>query len=160
MKKLFIILAVMGTVIGCTEQHPPQFGQVWKKINRPEEARAILAKINTNSLTESGKAEYGVLKTIVDYKTHKKLENDSLISASIAYYNRYGDDWLCSRAYLYRGVIRMYRLGNIIDAVKDFKVAEYISEKNDDEELKSQVYQLLKKPAHVCYCSCRHGSVG
>ena len=102
-----------------------------------------MAKVNTNALTESGKAEYGLLKTIVAYKMHRKLENDSLISASIDYYNRYGDDWLRSRAYLYRGIVRMYRFGNIIDAVKDFKVAEYISEKNDDEELKSQVYQLL-----------------
>ena len=148
MKKLFIILAVMAIVIGCTEQHPPQFGQVWKKINKPEEARAILAKVNTSFLTESGQAEYGLLKTIIMYKTHRKLENDSLISASIAYYNRYGDDWLRSRAYLYRGIIRMYRFGNIIDALKDFKVAEHISERNDDEELKSQVYQLL---AHVNY---------
>ena len=148
MKKLFIILAVMAIIIGCAEQHPPQFGQVWKKINKPEEARVILAKVNTHYLTESGKAEYGLLKTIVAYKTHRKLENDSLISASISYYNRYGDDWLRSRAYLYRGIVRMYRFGNIIDAVKDFKVAEYISEKNDDEELKSQVYQLL---AHVNY---------
>ena len=148
MKKLFIILAVMAIIIGCAEQHPPQFGQVWKKINKPEEARVILAKVNTHYLTESGKAEYGLLKTIVAYKTHRKLENDSLISASIDYYNRYGDDWLRSRAYLYRGIVRMYRFGNIIDAVKDFKVAEYISEKNDDEELKSQVYQLL---AHVNY---------
>ena len=148
MKKLFIILAVMAIIIGCAEQHPPQFVQVLKKINKPEEARVILAKVNTNALTESGKAEYGLLKTIVAYKMHRKLENDSLISASIDYYNRYGDDWLRSRAYLYRGIVRMYRFGNIIDAVKDFKVAEYISEKNDDEELKSQVYQLL---AHVNY---------
>ena len=81
-----------------------------------------MAKVNTNALTESGKAEYGLLKTIVAYKTHRKLENDSLISASIDYYNRYGDDWLRSRAYLYRGIVRMYRFGNIIDAVKDFKV--------------------------------------
>ena len=129
MKKLFIILAVMAIIIGCAEQHPPQFGQVWKKINKPEEARVILAKVNTHYLTESGKAEYGLLKTIVAYKTHRKLENDSLISASIDYYNRYGDDWLRSRAYLYRGIVRMYRFGNIIDAV-------------------NQVYQLL---AHVNY---------
>ena len=57
MKKLFIVLAVMAIVIGCTEQHPPQFGQVWKKINKPEEARVILAKVNTHYLTESGKAD-------------------------------------------------------------------------------------------------------
>ena len=148
MKKLFIILALMALVIGCSERHPPQFRHIWEKINKPEEARPLLAKVNTDYLTESGKAEYGLLKTIVAYKSHRKMENDSLISASIAYYNCHGDDWLRSRAYLYRGVIRMYRFGNIIDAVRDFKVAEYISEKNDDEELKSQVYQLL---AHVNY---------
>ena len=143
----------MAAMMGCSEQHPPQFRQVWKKINRPEEARPILAKVNTSTLTESGQAEYGLLKTIVVYKTNQKIENDSLISASIAYYDRYGDDWLRSRAYLYRGVIRMYRFGNIIDAVRDFKVAEAISERNDDEELKNQVYQRL---AHANYYFRNH----
>ena len=156
MKKTLIILAVIALVMGCSEQHPPQFRQVWKKINRPEEARSILAKVNTSTLTESGQAEYGLLKTIVVYKTNQKIENDSLISASIAYYDRYGDDWLRSRAYLYRGVIRMYRLGNIIDAVRDFKVAEAISERNDDEELKNQVYQRL---AHANYYFRNHPSI-
>ena len=88
-------------------------------------------------------AEYGLLKTIVDYKLHRKLENDSLISASIGYYDLHGGDWLRCRAYLYRGVIRMYRFGNIIDAVRDFKMAEAISERTDDEEVKSHVYQRL-----------------
>ena len=143
MKKLFIILSLMALVIGCAKPQAPQFREVWVKINKPNEARSILAKVNTSSLTESRKAEYGLLKTIVAYKLHQKLENDSLISASIAYYDLYGGDWLRSRAYLYRGVIRMYRFGNIIDAVRDFKVAETISERNDDEELKSQVYQYL-----------------
>ena len=73
MKKLFIILAVMAIIIGCAEQHPPQFRQVWKKINKPEEARVILAKVNTNALTESGKAEYGLwpIRCIENWKmTH------------------------------------------------------------------------------------------
>ena len=77
MKKLFILLAVMALVMGCTEPQAPQFRQVWKKINRPEEARAILAKVNTSFLTESGEAEYGLLKTIVAYKTNRKIENES-----------------------------------------------------------------------------------
>ena len=148
MKKLFIILAVVALVMGCNEPQAPQFRQIWKKINRPEEARTLLTKVNTSSLTESGEAEYGLLKTIVDYKLHRKQENDSLISASIAYYDLHGGDWLRSRAYLYRGVIRMYRFGNIIDAVRDFKVAEAISERTDDEELKNQIYQRL---AHSNY---------
>lgn len=156
MKKLFIILAVIALVVGCTEPQAPQFRQIWKKVNRPEEARALLAKVNISSLTESSEAEYGLLKTIVDYKLHRKLENDSLISASLAYYDRHGGDWLRSRAYLYRGVIRMYRFGNIIDAVRDFKVAEVISERTDDEELKNQVYQRL---AHANYYFRNHPSI-
>lgn len=156
MKKLFIILAVIALMMGCNEPQAPQFRQIWKKINRPEEARALLTKVNTSSLTESGEAEYGLLKTIVDYKLHRKLENDSLISASIAYYDLHGGDWLRSRAYLYRGVIRMYSFGNIIDAVRDFKVAEAISERTDDEELKSQVYQRL---AHSNYYFRNHPSI-
>ena len=156
MKKLFIILAVIALVMGCSEQHPPQFRHIWKKINRPDEARPILAKVNTSTLTESGQAEYGLLKTIVAYNSNQKMENDSLISASIAYYNQHGGDWLRSRAYLYRGAIRMYRLGNIIDAVRDFKVAEHISEKNDDEELKSRVYQYL---IHANYYFWNHHAI-
>ena len=50
----------------------------------------------------------------------------------------------------------MYKFGNIIDAVRDFKVAEHISERNDDEELKSQVYQYL---AHANYYFRNHPSI-
>ena len=76
MKKPFIVLFVMAIVIGCTQPQAPQFKHVWKKINNPEEARHILAKVNTNDLTEGGKAEYDLLKTIVAYKTNKELVND------------------------------------------------------------------------------------
>ena len=82
--------------------------------------------------------------------------NESLISASITYYDQHGGDWLRSRAYLYRGVIRMYRFGNIIDAVRDFKVAEHISERTDDEEVKSHVYQYL---VHANYYFNNHPSI-
>ena len=148
MKKLFILLIIMTAIIGCSEPPTPQFKQVWKKIHRPKEAKALLDKVNTDFLTESGMAEYEVLKTIVAYKSNRKLENDSLISASITYYDQHGGDWLRSHAYLYRGAIRLYRFGNIIDAVRDFKVAEAISERNDDEELKCLVYQYLAHANH------------
>ena len=143
MKKPLFALFVMAIVIGCTQPQAPQFKHVWQKINKPEEARHILAKVNTNTLTEGGKAEYDLLKTIVAYQTNKEQVNDSLISASIDYYNQHGGEWLRGRAYFYRGVVRMFRMGNIIDAVRDFKVAESISERNNDEKLKSLVYQYL-----------------
>ena len=150
MKKLFIILAVMAVVFGCTEQQHPLLRQVWGLIEvNPESAKVVLAKVHTNSLTERDKAEYGLLKTILISKTHGiymvygMIDNDSLISASIAYYNQHGDEWHRGHAYYYRGAIRMSKLGNMPGAVKDFKVAEMISEDADDEELKNLVYNSL-----------------
>ena len=114
MKKPLFALFVMAIVIGCTQPQAPQFKHVWQKINKPEEARHILAKVNTNTLTEGGKAEYDLLKTIVAYQTNKEQVNDSLISASIDYYNQHGGEWLRGRAYFYRGVVRMFRMGQIL----------------------------------------------
>ena len=88
MKKLFIILAVMAVVLGCTEWQNPQIRQAWGLIEEnPESAKNVLVKVRTESLTERDKADYGLLKTIVDLSTPGILKNDSLISASIAYYN-------------------------------------------------------------------------
>ena len=120
MKKLFIILAVMATTMGCTERQHPLFAQAWELIeDRPDSAKAVLEMVRENALTESGHAEYGLLKTIVDYKTLGTIKNDSLISASIAYYDRYGDDWHRGRAHLYRGALRMYRTHDIPNVILD-----------------------------------------
>ena len=169
MKKLFIILAVMATTMGCTERQHPLFAQAWELIeDRPDSAKAVLEMVRENALTESGHAEYGLLKTIVDYKTLGTIKNDSLISASIAYYDRHGDDWHRGRAHLYRGALRMYRPHNIPnaildtivtdhdtlvaekvppeyhqDAIKDLKTAETIAEDADDEKLKNHAYELM-----------------
>ena len=150
MKKLFIILALMTIMFGCTERQHSLIRQAWELIEeKPESAKVVLAKIYTNSLTESDMADYGLLKTIATYRTHGMhktygmVENDSLITWSIVYYNQHGDDWHRGRAYYYRGAFRMSKFGIIPDAVKDLKVAEIISETNDDEELKNHVYGML-----------------
>ena len=108
MKKLLIILEITVIVIGCTEQHP-LLRRAWNLMEeKPESAKFVLAKIYTNSLTESDMADYGLLKTRATYKTHGlyktygMVENDSLITASIVYYNQHGDDWHRGRAYYYR----------------------------------------------------------
>ena len=143
MKKLLIILTITAIVIGCTEQHP-LLRRAWNLMEeKPESAKVVLAKVRMNSLTEGEKAEYGLLRTIAAYKTSEKIEDDSLITASIAYYNQHGDDWHRGRAYYYRGTVRMSRFGDNPDAIKDFKVAEFISEKADDEDLKNKVYNML-----------------
>ena len=143
MKKLLIILTITAIVIGCTEQHP-LLRRAWNLMEeKPESAKVVLAKVRIHSLTEGEKAEYGLLRTIAAYKTSEKIEDDSLITASIAYYNQHGDDWHRGRAYYYRGTVRMSKFGDNPDAIKDFKVAEFISEKADDEDLKNKVYNML-----------------
>ena len=169
MKRLLIILAVMAFVFGCTEPQSPLFRKAWELVeDRPDSARVILEKVRMDALTKSGQAEYGLLKTIVDYKTFGTIKNDSLISASIAYYDRHGDEWRRGRAYLYRGALKMYRAQDIpnsikdsivIDqdtlvaqkvppeyhqgAIKDIKTAEAIAEDIDDEKLKNHAYELM-----------------
>ena len=176
MKKLITVLAVMAILIGCSKWQNPQFRQAWELIEyRPDSAKSILDKVGDTALSESGQAEYGLLKTIVDYKTLGKIKNDSLISASIAYYDRHGDDWHLGRAYLYRGALRIYRsldipnaiLDTIVidhdtlvagkmpeeyeqDAVKDLKTAEAIAEDADDEELKNHAYELMAY-SNICF---------
>ncbi len=144
MKKLFMILAVVAITVGCTGWRHPLLRQAWEKIEtKPQDAKTILARVRTESLTEKEQAEYGLLRTMVAYKLSEKVEDDSLISASIAYYNQHGDDWHRGRAYYYRGAIRMARYGMNTDAIKDFKMAEFISEHADDKELKNRVYGML-----------------
>ena len=156
MKKLIIILMSITIMVGCTRQQHPLLRQAWGLVEeKPNKAYTLLSKVRTDALTDEEKAEYGLLKTIVAYKIHSTdlVDNDSLISASIAYYNLHGDEWHRGRAYYYRGMLRMYRYGNMLDAIIDFKMAETIAEHADDKELKNHVYDILH---HVNIISHNH----
>ena len=145
MKKIgYLVIMLVIALAGCTERQNPLLKQAKDLIDvRPDSAMTILTQVNLRSLSESQKAEYGLIITMADYKTHKSFENDSLISACLAYFDRHGDDWYRGRAYYYRGAIRMFRFGNLPDAIKDFKMSEVIAEDADDEQLKNRVYELL-----------------
>ena len=145
MKKIgYLVIMLVIALAGCTERQNPFLRQAKDLIDiKPDSAKAILTQVNSRSLSESQKAEYGLIVTMADYKTHKSFENDSLISACLAYFDRHGDDWHRGRAYYYRGAIRMFRFGNLPDAIKDFKMSEVIAEDADDEQLKNRVYELL-----------------
>ncbi|WP_028903583.1 MULTISPECIES: M48 family metallopeptidase [unclassified Prevotella] len=146
MKKLLIILMSITIMVGCTERQHPLLKQAWGLVeDKPNKAYTILGKVQSDALTDADRAEYGLLKTIVAYKIHgiNIVDNDSLISASIAYYNLHGDEWHRGRAYYYRGMLRMYRYDNMQDAIIDFKMAETIAEHADDKDLKNRVYDIL-----------------
>ena len=146
MNKLLIILITVTIMAGCTERQHPLLKQAWGVVEeQPNKAYSILSKVNTDALTDDERAEYGLLKTITAYKIHgiNIVDNDSLISASNAYYNAHGDEWHRGRAYYYRGMLRMHRYGNILDAIIDFKMAETVAEHADDKDLKNRVYDIL-----------------
>ena len=110
---------------------------------RPDSARVIISKVDTASLSEADRMEYRLLKIMTDYIVLHQADGDSLITTCVDYYDKHGDDWHRGRAYYYRGAIRMFRFGNLPDAIKDFKMSEVIAEDADDEQLKNRVYELL-----------------
>ena len=120
--------------------------------HRPDSVRVLLADMDVPSLTEGERAEYGLLMTMVDIKTrHEQIKNDSMITASIRYYDLYGDKWHKAMAYHYRGVVK-YALKNIPEAIKDLKKAESLAETLDDELLRNKIYERL------AYCNYKNNN--
>ena len=150
MNRLIFTVMAVGLLIACgggtdTMRRLQQAEGVVEE--HPDSAAVLLNQMVTTEMTEEETALYGLLKTMVAYKTHGTMENDSLISASITYYNRNGDDRHRGRAYFYRGAIRD-RLDNYSGAISDFKKAETISEEVDDEKLKNKSYIMLYRVNH------------
>ena len=151
MKKIVWILIVIAMMAGCNEERHPLLKEAAEIVHqRPESARVIISKVDTASLNEADRMEYNLLKVMTDYIVLHQAEGDSLISACVDYYNQHGDTWHRGRAYYYRAGIRMRWLGNMVDGVKDYKVAERIAEDADEEQLKNMVYENLAYANYYC----------
>lgn len=154
MKKIIINITLCILLIACGKNGVSGiFSQTWKIIEQqPDSARVLLAKMDTPSLTEKEQAEYGLLMTMVDIKTrHEQITNDSIISASVRYYDQHGDKWHKAMAYHYRGVVK-YALNNVPEAIKDLKRAETLAETLDDELLRNKIYERL------AYCNYKNNN--
>ena len=154
MKKIIINITLVFLLIACGRNEiSGTLSQAWKVIEQqPDSARVLLAKMETPSLTEKEQAEYGLLMTMVDIKTrHEQITNDSIISASVRYYDQHGDKWHKAMAYHYRGVVK-YALNNVPEAIKDLKRAETLAETLDDELLRNKIYDRL------AYCNYKNNN--
>ena len=154
MKKIIINITLVFLLIACGRNEiSGTLSQAWKVIEQqPDSARVLLAKMDTPSLTEKEQAEYGLLMTMVDIKTrHEQITNDSIISASVRYYDQHGDKWHKAMAYHYRGVVK-YALNNVPEAIKDLKRAETLAETLDDELLRNKIYERL------AYCNYKNNN--
>lgn len=145
MKKILIALAGIVALVACGGSPSAELlRQAFDVVeSRPDSALVILGKMDVASLTEEERAEYGLLMTMVDIKTrHEQITNDSMIAASVKYYDQHGDKWHLAMAYHYRGVVK-YALKNIPEAIKDLKKAEMLAETLDDELLRNKIYERL-----------------
>ena len=145
MRKIMIAATICMLLLACGKNGTSdRFSQAWEVIEqRPDSARVLLAELAVPSLSEEERAEYGLLMTMVDIKTrHEQIANDSIIAASVRYYDQHGDKWHRAMAYHYRGVVK-YALKNVPEAIKDLKKAETMAESLDDELLRNKIYERL-----------------
>ena len=136
-----MIIAMMA---GCNEVRNPLLKEAAEIVHqRPDSARVLISKVDTASRSEADRMDYNLLKVMTDYIVLHQAEGDSLISTCVDYYDHHGDAWHRGRAYYYRaGIRRRFQLG-MVDAVKDYKMAERIAEDADEELLKNMVYENL-----------------
>ena len=151
MKKFAWILLAVAMMAGCNEEKNPLLKEAAEIVHqRPDSARVLISKLDSASLGEADRMEYNLLKVMTDYIVLHQAEGDSLISACVDYYDHHGDAWHRGRAYYYRAGIRMRVLGRMVDAVKDYKMAERIAEDADEELLKNMVYENLAFANYYC----------
>ena len=151
MKKIVWILMIIAMMAGCNEARNPLLTEATEIVHqRPDSARVLISKVDTASLSEADRMEYNLLKVMTDYIVLHQAEGDSLISTCVDYYDHHGDAWHRGRAYYYRAGIRMRVLGRMVDAVKDYKMAERIAEDADEELLKNMVYENLAFANYYC----------
>lgn len=152
MKKIVWMLIVIAMMAGCNDARSPLLKEAAEIVHqRPDSARVIISKVDTTSLSKADRMEYNLLKVMTDYIVlHQAAEGDSLISTCVDYYDHHDDTWHRGRAYYYRAGIRMRLLGKMVDAVKDYKMAERIAEDADEELLKNMVYENLAFANYYC----------
>lgn len=151
MKKIVWLLMIIAMMAGCNEARNPLLEEAVGIVHqRPDSARVLISKVDTASLSEADRMEYNLLKVMTDYIVLHQAEGDSLISTCVDYYDHHGDAWHRGRAYYYRaGIRRRFQLG-MVDAVKDYKMAERIAEDADEELLKNMVYENLAFANYYC----------
>ena len=151
MKKIVWILIIIAMMVSCNEARNPLLTEAAEIVHqRPDSAQVLISKVDTASLSEADRMEYNLLKVMTDYIMLHQAEGDSLISTCVDYYDHHGDAWHRGRAYYYRAGIRMRWLGRMVDAVKDYKMAERIAEDADEELLKNMVYENLAYANYYC----------
>lgn len=86
-------------------------------------------------------AHYNLIKTEIAIRNNVPI-GDSLINRSISYYIKGGNDVKLANSYYYKGLV-VFDHGMWDSSAYYYKMAEQLSEKNDDHELGFKVYWAL-----------------
>lgn len=108
----------------------------------PDSALHMLERYDTAGIGKAERALHDLLLTEVRYKLYKPIDNDSLISCAVSYFEEMHDLMHLANAYYYKGVV-LYDLNSKENAVTCLKRAEELAEGLNDELLRNKIYENL-----------------
>lgn len=146
MRRFFAIILSVMILLGCSQlssyQHQLDMAEAVIE-NNPDSTWVLLRDIPASLVSEGEeRALYNLLYTEASYKLYKQIDSDSLITYSVDYYSKTGNQQRLATALFYKGAI-LNDLREIDKCIISLKHAEDLAEKNNNELLKSKVYELL-----------------
>lgn len=137
-----IVLFLFPFIIGCGQNKVYQRLTLTDSLLRQEQVDSALQNLNSMNVDSANseiKAYYSLLLTQALFKNYQPISSDSLINISCDYYKKSNEKEKYARSLLYRGNLRL-EMGKDVEAMKDYKTAEGISEQLDDDVLKHNVF--------------------
>lgn len=149
MKRLVVVLAFLPFIFSCRQNDVYRQLVAVDSLLKHEYVDSALQRltaINTDENNSEFIAYYCLLKTQALYKSYLPIKTDSVITISCDYYKDTNDKEKLARSLLYRGNLRI-GFGMVVDAMKDYKMAENIVKDMDDDVLKHNVFFML---SYIC----------
>ena len=133
MKRLFLIMATLGSLLSCTSHN---ISRTLKNVEsyimeRPDSALTVLESIERSHLkTPRNRAHHALLHAMALDKNYIDVTDDSIAQVAVDYYSRKGADKNKARAYYYLGLAYYYQ-EEYDKAILEYSKAERIAEKCD-----------------------------
>lgn len=151
MRRFFAIILSVMILLGCSQlssyQYQLEMAEVMIEEN-PDSAWVLLSDIPASLVSDGEeRALYNLLLTEASYKLYKQIDSDSLITYSVDYYSKTGNQQRLATALFYKGGVRYY-MEDKEGAIFNIKQAEELAKNSDDELLKCKIYELLATINH------------
>lgn len=149
MNRILIFIAItLSMLAGCTERRSAnrKLADIDSLLScgLVDSAYIKICNIKTASLTTAEDSAYlYLLKTQAEYRLYKPVASMEPLNFSIRYFSDSDKDReKLASAFFYKGCL-LYDAGNVKDAIRFIKNAEFIAEKTGNTELKHKIYESL-----------------